>query len=108
MLTWIQLNYGWIFAFVTVLIALGKILLYFRDQIKDHSEKIKTMQEEAQKNKTETSNKMKVLEDTIRCRDEAILNKLDIVVTEISEMKIGNAKLLGLLSGKGVIKSEDL
>lgn len=108
MLTWIQLNWEWIFAVAAVLITLAKVLLHFRDKIKDHDEKIAAMQDEAQKTKVETTQKMRILEDTIRCRDEAILNKLDLVVTEISEMKIGNAKLVGLLSGKGVIKSEDI
>lgn len=108
MLTFIQLNYGWILAIGGIIITLGKILLHFRDRIKTHDDMIKQTDKTLCDHKTESEHKFKILEDSIRSRDEAILNKLDAIAGELSEMKISNAKLVGVLAGKGVIKSEDI
>ena len=43
MIEWIQTNYGWILAFGGVTIAIGKVLLNFRDRIKKNSEDIDKM-----------------------------------------------------------------
>lgn len=108
LLTFIQANYGWILTFCGAVIATGKILLYFRDRIKTHDESICIIDKSLKDNKVEIDHKIKILEDTIRCRDEAILNKLDMIVNELNTIKISNAKLIGVLSGKGIIKSDDV
>ena len=108
LLTFIQANYGWILAVGGILVTLGKILLHFRDRIKTNEEQIKQTDQAVTENKIESEHKLKCLGDAIRSKDEAILNKLDAIAGEIADMKISNAKLIGVLAGKGVIKSEDI
>jgi hypothetical protein len=108
MLLWLQLNWGWLFALGGSIYALAKILLHLRDKIKNHDEKICVIDDTVKNNKQEVDKKIKILEDSLRCRDEVILNKLDVITKEMSEMNIKSAKLLGVLSGKDIIKSDDL
>lgn len=52
-----------------------------------------------------------MLEDSFRSRDEVILNKLDSITSEMKDMNVKNAKLIGILEGKGILSnkaSEDI
>lgn len=111
MIEWIQSNYGWVFAFGALLIAVGKILLNFRDKIKKNSEDIDKMSKTMCEEKNENGKKFKLLEDSFRSRDEVILNKLDSITSEMKDMNVKNAKLIGILEGKGILSnkaSEDI
>lgn len=106
MLIWLQLNYGWIIAFGSLLFALGKVLLNFRDKIKKNSEDITTMNQTICEEKNDTAKKFKLLEDSFRSRDEVILNKLDSITSEMKDMNVKNAKLIGILEGKGILSNK--
>lgn len=111
MIEWIQTNYGWILAFGGVTIAIGKVLLNFRDKIKKNSEDIDKMSKTICEEKNENGKKFKMLEDSFRSRDEVILNKLDNITLEMKDMNVKNAKLIGILEGKGILSnkaSEDI
>jgi len=108
MLTFIQANRFLVGYIITTFIAVIGFIIRYKLKISDIDNKMKTMKDQIIEHKVENDKKIKVLEDAVRSRDEAILNKLDSITNELMDMKIQNAKLLGVLAGSGIIKSEDI
>jgi uncharacterized membrane protein (DUF106 family) len=108
MLAFIQANSFLIGYIITSIIAVIGFIIRYKLKISEIDNKMGTMKSQIIEHKVDADKKIKVLEDAVRCRDEAILNKLDSITNELMDMKIQNAKLLGILAGSGVIKSEDI
>jgi len=93
MYTWILENPELSIFIISSLISLVGVVVHLYYKVRIHSRDIR-----------DTNKKIKILEDAVRCRDEAILNKLDKIVDEVSAIKTTQAELIGWLSAKGFCK----